>query len=81
MQNGKEEEKRIYLNSGISITKISTFTTIFFDIYIALGEPIDINEWSGHLHFKPFIRWIWCSSIFTVIGIFLHLIIFKKNKL
>ena len=43
---------------------------LFSDMYISLGDPIDIETgvWAVRLHWKPFVRWIWVGAILMALG-------------
>jgi len=61
-------EKRIYTVRDMVMTKVDIHPSIFRDLYIALGEPLDQNSWSIRLYYKPFIRWIWGGGLLMIIG-------------
>ena len=61
-------EKRIYTVRDMVMTKVDIHPSIFRDLYIALGEPLDKNYWSVRLYYKPFIRWIWAGGILMMLG-------------
>lgn len=61
-------EKRLYTVRDMVMTKVDIHPGIFRDLYIALGEPLDNNDWSVRIYYKPFIRWIWFGGILMIIG-------------
>lgn len=61
-------EKRIYTVRDMVMTKVAIHAGIFRDLYIALGEPLDNNEWTVRIYYKPFIRWIWAGGILMMLG-------------
>jgi cytochrome c-type biogenesis protein CcmF len=61
-------EKRIYPIRDMVMTKAAIQAGLFRDLYIALGEPLAGEDWSVHLYYKPFIRWIWCGGILMTLG-------------
>lgn len=61
-------EKRIYPVREMVMTKVDIHPGIFRDLYIALGEPLEKNDWSLRLYYKPFIRWIWVGGIIMMLG-------------
>lgn len=61
-------EKRIYNISKQAMTDAAIDATVFRDIYIALGQPLDNGVWSVRIYVKPFIRWIWAGGLFMLIG-------------
>ena len=61
-------EKRIFTVRDMVMTKVDIHPGIFRDLYIALGEPLNQNDWSVRLYYKPFIRWIWAGGLLMIIG-------------
>lgn len=61
-------EKRIYTVRQMVMTKVDIHPTLFRDLYIALGEPLDDDYWSVRLYYKPFIRWIWFGGLIMMAG-------------
>jgi cytochrome c-type biogenesis protein CcmF len=61
-------EKRIYTVRDMVMTKVAIHPGIFRDLYIALGEPLDQNDWSVRIYYKPFIRWIWFGAMLMIVG-------------
>ncbi len=61
-------EKRIFTVRQMVMTKVDIHPGIFRDLYIALGEPLNENDWSVRIYYKPFIRWIWFGGILMIIG-------------
>jgi cytochrome c-type biogenesis protein CcmF len=61
-------EKRIYTVRDMVMTKVDINPGIFRDLYIALGEPLNQDEWSVRIYYKPFIRWIWFGGVIMMIG-------------
>jgi cytochrome c-type biogenesis protein CcmF len=61
-------EKRIYTVRDMVMTKVDINPGIFRDLYIALGEPLNQDEWSVRVYYKPFIRWIWFGGAIMMIG-------------
>lgn len=70
-------EKRIFLNSGLVTTEVALYSNFFYDLYFAMGEPLDFDTWSFKIQYKPCIRWIWGGFIFSFIGFFLR----KNNNI
>lgn len=69
-------EKRIYTVREMVMTKVAIHAGIFRDLYIALGQPLDNDEWTVRIYYKPFIRWIWMGGILMMTGGLLSL--FKR---
>ena len=61
-------EKRIYTVRDMVMTKVDIHPRLFLDLYIALGEPLDHEEWSVRIYYKPFIRFIWLGGIIMILG-------------
>ncbi|MBV9575684.1 MAG: heme lyase CcmF/NrfE family subunit [Gammaproteobacteria bacterium] len=61
-------EKRIYVVRDMVMTKVDIHPGIFRDLYIALGEPLEGDDWSVRVYYKPFIRWIWFGGIMMMTG-------------
>lgn len=77
-KNGKKvavvhPEKRIYNASGMPMTEAAIHPSIFRDVYVALGEPLDDQgrAWAVRVFYKPFINWLWIGSFLLVVGGFL----------
>ncbi|MBX3708706.1 MAG: heme lyase CcmF/NrfE family subunit [Gammaproteobacteria bacterium] len=74
-------EKRIYTVREMVMTKVDIHPSIFRDLYIALGEPLNEDYWSVRLYYKPFVRWIWFGGIIMMMGGLLSIIKRKENIL
>src|SRR5579883_1064536 len=61
-------EKRIYTVREMVMTKVDIHPGIFRDLYIALGEPLNQDDWSVRLYYKPFIRFIWFGAALMMLG-------------
>lgn len=61
-------EKRIYTVRDMVMTKVDIHPGIFRDLYIALGEPLNQDDWSVRIYYKPFMRWVWSGGILMIIG-------------
>jgi len=74
-------EKRIYTVRDMVMTTAAIHPSLFRDLYLALGEPLDGEDWSVRIYYKPFIRWIWGGAILMMLGGALTFIQqYKKNK-
>lgn len=72
-KNGQKEtvlypEKRIYNISKQAMTDAAIDATLYRDVYIALGQPLENGAWSVRIYVKPFIRWIWAGGILMLLG-------------
>lgn len=72
-------EKRIYRVRGSITTKPAIYTNYFQDLYIALGEPLEKNDWSVRLYYKPFIQFIWLGGFLMMLGGLIAIIPKKSN--
>ena len=62
-------EKRIYNVSGNALTNAAIDTSVFRDLYVALGEPAGENDgWSFRIQYKPFVDWIWAGAFLMAAG-------------
>lgn len=61
-------EKRLYTVRDMIMTKVDIHPSIFRDLYLALGEPLEHEDWSVRIYYKPFIRFIWFGGILMIIG-------------
>ena len=61
-------QKRRYLASGQTMTEASISSSIFRDLYVALGEPLKGNAWGIRVYVKPFVSWVWLGGLFIAIG-------------
>lgn len=60
-------EKRQY-NTGMPMTEAAIDPSLYRDIYVALGEPLEGNSWSLRIYYKPLVRCIWLGGILITIG-------------
>jgi len=63
-----QPEQRTYTVQTMGMTEAGIDSSLFRDIYVALGDPLGDNAWSVRLYYKPFIVWIWLGAIFMAIG-------------
>ncbi len=61
-------EKRKYTVRDMVMTTVDIHPGIFRDLYIALGEPLNENDWSVRIYYKPFIRWVWLGGVMMMLG-------------
>ena len=66
-------EKRIFTVRQMVMTKVDIHPGLFRDLYIALGQPFNEDEWSVRIYYKPFIRFIWLGGLLMMVGGFLSL--------
>lgn len=73
-------EQRTYKVQSMGMTEAGIHTTLWRDIYVALGDPLGENSWSMRLYYKPFIVWIWMGGFFMAIGGFLAILSKRYRK-
>lgn len=61
-------EKRNYIVSMMPMTEVGLKATLWQDIYVALGEPIDSGAWAVRIYIKPMVRFIWLGAMVMAIG-------------
>jgi len=62
-------EKRVYNVSGNALTNAAIDTSMFRDLYVAMGEPAGGNDgWSFRIQYKPFVDWIWAGAFLMAVG-------------
>ena len=76
-QDGKalsvlKPEKRQYFSSQMPMTEAAIHHTQIKDIYVALGEPIGkdpfTGDWLVRIHYKPLVGWIWYGCLLMALG-------------
>lgn len=76
-QNGRaisvmHPEKRQYFSSQMPMTEAAIHHTPLKDIYVALGEPIGgdpfTGDWLVRIHYKPLVGWIWYGCLLMALG-------------
>ena len=63
-----EPEKRKYFSGGNIMTEAAIDPGFFRDIYVALGDKLEGDDWAVRIHFKPVVRWIWLGAILMALG-------------
>jgi cytochrome c-type biogenesis protein CcmF len=72
-RNGKLErvmapEKRIYSVQRMPMTEAAIDMGLFRDLYVSLGEPIDMQTWVVRVQYKPMVDWIWWGCLMMAFG-------------
>ena len=67
-------EKRHYSARNSIMTEAAIDVTLFRDIYVSMGEPLENGAWGMRLQVKPFMRWTWLGAIFMALGGFLAML-------
>ena len=76
-------EKRMYNANKQVTTEAAIHSTVFGDLYIAIGDVNTIrkNSWTTRIWFNSFTIWIWIGVLFLVLGGILSIFRFiKVNK-
>lgn len=61
-------EKRHYIASGQTMTEASINSSLFRDLYVALGEPLKGDAWAVRVYVKPFVAWLWLGGLLIALG-------------
>lgn len=61
-------EKRVYNVQTMNMTESAIDTGLFRDLYVALGEVRNKNEWVVRIQHKPMVDWIWCGCLLMALG-------------
>jgi cytochrome c-type biogenesis protein CcmF len=76
-----QPQKRRYYARGSVMTEVALDVTLFRDLYVAMGEPIDEKAWAMRVHIRPFIRWIWLGALMMAFGACLAVMDKRYRKL
>jgi cytochrome c-type biogenesis protein CcmF len=63
-----EPEKRSYFVQNRPMTEAAIDWGFTRDLYVSLGEPLDGDDWSLRLYYKPYVRWIWLGGVLMALG-------------
>ncbi len=61
-------EKRRYNVKNAMMTEADIDPSLFRDLYVALGEPLEKGAWAVRIHYKPYVRWLWLGGILMAFG-------------
>ena len=61
-------EKRAYTKQSAPMTEAAINTTVFRDLYVALGEQVGVEEWTLRILHKPMVYWIWGGCLLMALG-------------
>ena len=61
-------EKRVYTVQRNPMTEAGIQSTLFRDLYVALGEAIGPDEWGLRVYYRPFVQWIWLGALLMSVG-------------
>jgi cytochrome c-type biogenesis protein CcmF len=61
-------EKRVYRVQRNPMTDAAISPGLTRDLYVSLGEPVDVNAWIVRVYYKPFVDWIWGGCLMMALG-------------
>ena len=61
-------EKRVYMVQKSPMTEASIHTTLFYDLYVSLGDQLDDGRWTLRVYYRPFMQWIWIAVLLIALG-------------
>ena len=61
-------EKRLYVVQNRSMTEAAIDSGFWRDVYVAMGEPLEDDQWAVRVYYKPFIRWLWLGALMMASG-------------
>ena len=61
-------EKLAYTKQSAPMTEAAINTTVFRDLYVALGELVGQEEWTLRIMHKPMVYWIWGGCFLMALG-------------
>jgi cytochrome c-type biogenesis protein CcmF len=67
-------EKRIYRVQQSPMTEAAITGTLWRDLYVALGEPLDNGAWAVRVYVKPMVRWMWFGALVMALGALMSLL-------
>lgn len=67
-------EKRIYRVQQNPMTEAAITGTLWRDVYVALGEPLDNGAWAVRVYVKPMVRWMWFGALVMALGAFMSML-------
>jgi cytochrome c-type biogenesis protein CcmF len=59
---------RHYITTETTQAKVAILNKPFVDLYIALAQPIDQQDWVVKIYYKPGIRWIWYGFLLIALA-------------
>ena len=61
-------EKRTFLVQSSPMTEAAIYSTVWRDVYAALGVAQPGGGWGVRLYVKPFIQWLWGGALLMAFG-------------
>jgi cytochrome c-type biogenesis protein CcmF len=50
------------------LTETAIHANLWRDLYVALSEQIENQDWAVRVYYKPFVRWIWLGALLMAFG-------------
>jgi cytochrome c-type biogenesis protein CcmF len=66
-------ERRFYPVRRSQTTEAGIYTNLISNVYLAIGEKNDRNEWTVRAYYHPLAPWIWFGPLVMALGGFLSL--------
>ncbi len=64
-----EPERRSYSTTRMTTTESAIHTTVFSDLYVALGDPTQNGTaWIVRIYHHPLVPWIWIGGVGMMLG-------------
>ena len=61
-------EKRVYNVQTMNMTESAIDSGLFRDLYVALGDASNLDEWIVRIQIKPMVDWIWFGCLLMALG-------------
>src|SRR5690606_21410417 len=61
-------EKRLYTVQQMPMTEAGIDAGFTRDLYVALGEPLELGAWPVRVHITPCVRWLWLGALMLGLG-------------
>ena len=61
-------EKRTYNIQKNIMTEAAIDSSLFRDIYVALGENVSEDSWVVRIYYKPYIQFLWYGVALMILG-------------
>jgi cytochrome c-type biogenesis protein CcmF len=66
-------ERRFYQVRRFQTTEAGIHTNLFSNVYLAIGEKNQSNEWTVRAYYHPLAPWIWFGPLVMALGGFVSL--------
>ena len=76
-----QSKQKQYTVTKTWVAEPAIFASIYYDLYIVLGNQYPDETWMVRIYYKPFIRWIWLGGLLVFLGGLLALFNGIKLKL